>query len=283
MASLNISNTDTANPQTVIAQKVASVSGSTSVEQFPADLPLHYAKLTFVKYARANPNSTPTDSITANIILPIPSQLLDSSSFQYAGNEAGILGNIPGINTKTWSKQLGDANESMNKLKKQYEENGLLDTAWQLLTNVPGSQDFQLGRLLGASTGKIFNPHLSTIFQGVDLRKHQFTWRLSPRNQQETKAISAIDAIFKARIHPSLSNNGFSLDYPDQLYIKFYPESPDFTYKVRKSSVVGYTLNDAATGTPAWFAGTNAPTDYELSLSLQEVDIVTRDELTGKS
>lgn len=277
--------TSSADPQSRLNESRAAAAGATSVSQFPSELPVHYAKITFVQYDRKNPNSSPTERIVGNIVLPVPSQLNDTSTFQYAGNEAGLLGlganvaNSPG----GWKGAMDDLTNSAKATWDKFNKDGLTASAESLLASAPGFQDSQLGRLIGQQTGKVLNPHLSTIFQGVALRSHQFSWRLSPRNQAETKAITAIDTMFKYHGHPKMSQNTFSLDYPNQLYISFYPESADFTYKVRKSVILGYTLNDAATGMPAWFSRTGAPTDYELTLALQEVDIVTRDELTVPS
>lgn len=276
----NQSTSQSANPQNRIAAAQSAQNSSTSSLQYPADLPVHYAKITFVQYNRDNPNSNPTERITGNVILPIPSQLNNASSMQYAGNEFGVLGMLPQVDDPAkFNKAWNDLSSTVKGLIQKFDKEGIYAAAADALSTAPGFQDSQAGRLLGQSTGKILNPHMSTIFQGVNIRTHQFSWRLSPRNQDETKAITKIDKMFQYNLHPKMSDNTFSLDYPNQLYIDFFPKSEDFNYKVRKSVITSYVLNNAATGMPAWFGQTNAPTDYELTVALQEVDIVTRNEL----
>ena len=59
--------------------------------------------------------------------------------------------------------------------------------------------------------GKIANPYLQQIFQGVGMRHFDFNWKLVPRNEKEQKSITKIIKTLRSNILPGFSDD-FSED-----------------------------------------------------------------------
>lgn len=71
---------------------------------------------------------------------------------------------------------------------------------------------------LEASFGALYNPALAATFKGVPLRSHNFSWKLVPRNEEESKTLNQIIRKIRKAIHPSLSgifeNGALMQTYP---------------------------------------------------------------------
>ena len=55
--------------------------------------------------------------------------------------------------------------------------------------------------------GKIANPYLQQVFQGVGLRQFDFNWKLVPRNEREQRSIQRIIRALRQNILPNYSDN----------------------------------------------------------------------------
>lgn len=57
------------------------------------------------------------------------------------------------------------------------------------------------------TNGKIMNPYMEQVFQGVGLRQFDFNWKLVPRNKKEQQSINRIVKTLRTNILPNLSDN----------------------------------------------------------------------------
>jgi hypothetical protein len=126
------------------------------------------------------------------------------------------------------------------------------------------------------------NPHKVVLFTGVNFREHQFSWRLSPRNRNESNAIKLITDMFAYYAHPEYVAGALFFKYPEFFRIKF--RHPDYLFQLQPSVLKDIRVNYHAQGYPGYVrdrdgGGPPAPAEVELSLTFQETEIITKQTL----
>ena len=132
-----------------------------------------------------------------------------------------------------------------------------------------------LGSAVDLIAGNTPNPHMAVSFQGVNLKKHTYTWRLSPTNESESMMVRAIIRNLQAASLPEAPGAGLLLSFPDVVQVTIDPpELMSFRPCMIDSVAVNYTPN----GVPAFFTGdvsSGHPVEVDLSITLREIDIHT--------
>lgn len=196
-------------------------------------------------------------SVTAQIALPIPSNLVDDQQLDYnSQNMLNVIGQA--------------ASTALDAGIKGSSYAGAVNTAEKLAG--------QLGSFVSMWSGYTVNPFLAMMFTGPRFKTHQFGWRFSPKNEEETMQIVKIVNTFKAKALPSQSGPVFA--YPDVCMISLYPESArNKMYRFKPAVIQEVSVHYAPSGTPSFFAGSNGPVEIELKLQLSEISIWTHDDL----
>ncbi len=138
------------------------------------------------------------------------------------------------------------------------------------------------GALLKVAGGVAQNPHKIVLFTGVNFRDHQFSWKLSPKNREESDAIKTIIDMFVYYSHPEYVAGGLFFKYPEFFEIKF--RHPEYLFKLQPSVCTDVRINYHGSNYPAYIRdsdgyGAPAPADVELSLTFKETEIVTKQTL----
>jgi hypothetical protein len=120
------------------------------------------------------------------------------------------------------------------------------------------------------------------LFTGVNFREHTFSWRLSPKNRQESDTIRNIIDFFKFYSHPEYLAGGLFFKYPEFFNIRFH--HPDYLFAIRPSVCKDVKINYHTQGYPAYVrnadgSGAPAPAEIELTLTFLETEIVTKNSL----
>jgi hypothetical protein len=129
------------------------------------------------------------------------------------------------------------------------------------------------------------NPHKIVLFTGVNFREHQFAWRLSPRNRNESNAIKMITDMFAYYAHPEFIMGSLFFKYPEYFSIKF--RHPEYLFQLEPSVLKDIRVNYHSQGVPAYIrdedgGGPPAPAEIELSLTFMETEIITKDKLQNQ-
>lgn len=176
-----------------------------------------------------------------------------------------------------------DAEEKTNKSRTDAIKEGM----WEKIKPTLGGQagaaalDFANQGLNGVgasiSTGIARNPHIAVYYVQPDLRSHNFAYRLSARNSAESETVKGIIRFFKSAQAPTIvpTTNNHLFGYPDEFQITFNNETNLF--KIYTCVLKDFTVNYHAQGNPAYFRDTKAPVDVDISLTFQEVGVITRD------
>ena len=221
------------------------------------------------------------EDILGNVILPIQPSISDSNSVDWNGL---------GINPLEMEMTSGSLN-LMSGSGQQYVT-GLVDrlTGMGKDQNVINAVKLYFAQkaagvsgLLSRVSGAIVNPNLELLFQGPTLRPFTFTFRLSPRDQEEAKIVRQIIRAFKQYSAVGTASNNLFLTTPNVFKIQYVSkgskgEENDHKSLNRiktcalKSVNVDYTpdgsymtFNDEA----------RTMTSYNLSLQFQELEPVT--------
>lgn len=240
---------------------------------FPVDLDKQkiWMSFSFYQYQRPQFNNTAKLADQGTVRLPVPNNLVDTSSMEYT-QEA--LGSVAGaaLNAMSGGKTLGGVGGSALK--------GLgLSAAGKLadLANAPlgltgatatGSQ------ILGQELGVAVNPFLTVMFKQPSFKRHAFLWRLTPSNVEESNALNTIIKAFKFNQLPDLAESmgGTLLTYPNivQVTLSNFNEN-FFSYALKPAVIETLSVNYAPSSTPSFFGATKSPTEIEIRMTLLEI------------
>ena len=227
-------------------------------------------------------------STLGNVLLPIPSGVTDSNSTSWGENTMNQLQmqGLGAANRVMQSQNIakGMANEAkkaMNAMKGSGGQGTLARTF--LLSQLPGINQ-STNSLLSRGQGKVLNPNMELLFNGPQLRQFNYTFRLTPRNPQETSVIQKIIRFFKQGMSVKGAAGGLYLDAPNVFEVKFFHGSAkehQFINKLKMCAMTNFAVNYVPDGTYMTLPDSSM-TAYEIGLSLQEMDpILDSDYGTG--
>jgi len=279
--------------------------------QFPEDLAVHAMLIDFKEYKWSGVGVEQTTK--SSLALPPPREFREDYRVNWANQELGpIMGqSLEEIMTvvDNWDPNQGtganlkDAfNTTVGKFNPE-AEGGVWAQAGQkaagagaagllakskalraigvagLVSAVAGDE---VESAISAGSGVAVNPVEAAIFKGVPLRSHNFSWRLSPRNQKEETALREIIHTIKLHMHPEFSGFGeggnFGFSYPDVAHITYEGSTMENPPRFKPAVIQDFKVDYSEGGSPAFYKKTGNPVTYNLSMQLMEIDIITRDD-----
>ena len=186
------------------------------------------------------------------------------------------------MESQNFAKQMGsEAKRAMEAMKGSGGQGTLARTF--LLSQLPGINQ-STNSLLSRGQGKVLNPNMELLFNGPQLRQFNYTFRLTPRNPQETSVIQKIIRFFKQGMSVKGAAGGLYLDAPNVFEVKFFHGSAkehQFINKLKMCAMTNFAVNYVPDGTYMTLPDSSM-TAYEIGLSLQEMDpILDSDYGTG--
>ena len=274
---------------------------------FPKEEAQFYTALRLSEYRRPRPGAAARMSTEIFIRLPIPEQLSDNYSMELNKSALGLAGmaNLSGLPTikdmYTGGAELASALKSnfsgtirdmMGKVS-QYAESvapGVVDTLGRVastdpakfLALTPGISDNIFGQAAQLQTGMVRNPHMTTLFDGVNLREFTFTWKLSPKSSKEADELATMINDIKRYMHPELAYNGFAFNYPYLAEVQFLggSKSNNTLPVVGKSFIAAMGVNNLTSGVAAFYTD-GRPVTVELTLQFNEINVKSRQDFTS--
>ena len=278
-----------ANPKSYIMQEKQKVFGSKTVT-FPMEDRPHYMQLTFTEYVTTDPevNKTklPKDNIVKHIILPLPAQLADGYGIRHAGTEFGITGAMALRGGQVINNFLNDLDTkegpSFGELKKQIEGISIGGAARAIVRRI-ASIDAGVSGAIDRTTGTALNPHLISVFEGVDLRSFDFSWKVYPQTGSESQEMQRVLKQIRRLIHPTnYQDDGkrdiFLIRYPHEVFATIWVEDKPLI-RIGRSVIKNLAINYSPSGTPAFFKGTHDPVEIEFGIQMQEVAAMTQEDI----
>lgn len=228
------------------------------------------------------------------IYLPMPSNIQDGNSVSYADDSlngyaaaavAGVTDIITGDNGQKSgiTNKLGSIGDKFTKTLDTFIDDPAARQAMNRYfaasaVNIFGA-NVTPDQLLARETGQIFNPNMELLFNGVTLRSFKFSFKMTPRNEDESKEISAILRVIKSWMSPQTGDNDKFLKSPNVFQPYFmkgstiHPHLNLFKLCALTDISVNYTGENVYA---TYYDG--SPISYIMDLTLKELEpIYSRD------
>ena len=134
------------------------------------------------------------------ILLPIPDNVSYTDGPQWSDQSVGALGRFGAQAIQEMMS--GDPSGATDAIRAAAEA-GKVDVVKRLLQRI-GVDPNALSQNIA---GKIANPYLQQVFQGVGMRQFDFNWKLVPRNEGEQKSIHNIISALRRNVLPGFSDD----------------------------------------------------------------------------
>lgn len=255
--------------------------------EFPSDLIQPFAagegrnffmSFSFMKYEKRSIQNSPFLRSNGTVRLPIPDAIRDNLSVSY--------------NTASLTPMVGAGLE--NVAGRTPEGSSIATIAAAAIGDVAGGA--ALGALQGAATdgnaraafqatqaylGLAVNPYQTVLFEKPEFKTHNFSWKIMPKNEDESNRARNIFRTFQFHASPGVSEGaGLFFSYPSMVVINLYPSS-EFLYRFKPCIIKSVNVNYAAGSNPSFFKRTNAPTAMTFSVQLQEIEYWTNKDYTA--
>ena len=220
------------------------------------------------------------------ILLPIPSNVTDSNSVSYNGGamnsiaasamagatefmQGGFENLTKGSAGKILNRTInasGGGTNIKNLLQKKLAINAV---------NIFGA-NVSLDQVLARSQGKIFNPNMELLFDGVKLRSFNFSFKLTPRDKNESTQIKYIIRSLKKNMSAKTVEQGnLYLKTPNVFELSYMRGNAlhPFLNKFKQAALTDIKVNYTAENVYATYDD-STPISMMLDLSFQEIQPV---------
>ena len=239
------------------------------------------------RYAR-----NPTDFFRRNsykkpiqtILLPIPSDIRDSNTVSYNEDKmnnitAAGVGFTEEVITEFGKGGFGAvgraAKSALETAGMSADQAGDLSAkffAGKAVSALGGN--VTLNQLLARGSGQILNPNMELLFSGPTLRNFNFSFKITPRNKEESIQVKQIIRTFKRSMAPKAGGDkkGAFLNSPDifELTYKQGRNKQQFLNSFKQCFLTNIGVNYTGEGTYATY-GDGTPISMIMNLSFKEV------------
>jgi hypothetical protein len=230
------------------------------------------------------------------IILPIPSNIQDGNSVKYAdGNLDGLtaavaeyslgvmtaggsddpIKEIQALTANSADKIFGQGSDLANVFTKS-----LAASAANLAGITPITRD----QLLARESGGILNPNTELLFSGVSLRTFRFSFKLTPRNENEAIQIKSIIRTLKVNMAPKTATSKNFLSTPnvfDLTYMSGASPHP-FLHSFKTCALTDMSVNYTGDGLYATYGGKEkSPISMTMDLTFRELEAIYDEDYEG--
>lgn len=248
--------------------------------KFPSDSHKYSFIMTTSEYSRKtnNPLMKVNFKKIYTIYLPLPSQgIVDSHEVDYSEEELGAAGSIASAGTNIMN-DIGNSGGYIG---------GLLAT---LGLQGGGAADQLLGTgatgTIQALTGLSPNKFMTILLKGPRYKRHEFTWKLYPRNFHESDQINKIISKINESMAVGLHSSGLLYEFPHIFYFQYSP-NPKFLYKFKPCVLESFSVNYAPGGSPSFYRGPNdadhPPECVEMRARFIEIEYWLRNQFKNSS
>ena len=254
------------------------------------DASMDFIKFTVCKYKR-NQNKSEGDNsssyvtrddkdlmgtILGDIILPIPAQLSDTNTANYGPSNMNFMqeAGMEAASSIIAGKGTDKAGKSMNELI----ANITGQTGSQAITNFFAAQAVnQLGgnlspaQVLARGTGAVINPNMELLFSGPSLRNFSYSFKMTPRFEQEANNVRTIIKAFKRNMAPKGAGGDF-LKTPNIFQIEYLYQGKAHPYlnRIKLCALTNVATNYTGDGTYATYSD-GSPISMQLNLTFSEL------------
>lgn len=208
-------------------------------------------------------------TVVNEVNLYMPDEITHAVNTQWDATELGVLGRLGGYS--------GANNASVNDVA------GL---AWSALLDMGSSAiqattPIESRNLKNMMTSSISNPYMEMLFNGVENRSFSFTFKFTPKNEDEALTVRAIIKAFRHSAAPEFKNALRShLMYPHIFDIQFIREGAENEWltKISTCACTSVEVNDAGTGQYAIHKD-GSPVETHMTVNFTEMDYLHKERI----
>ena len=238
----------------------------------------------------------------STILLPIPSTIQDGNAVQYnddqlnsitAAAAAGASNLMRGA-AKGGLDIKNQIDNFKNSMTSALNQSGLdLGNTQNLITNYLAGQavglfggNITVQQLLARQQGEIFNPNMELLFNGPTLRAFKFSFKMMPRNRDESDQVKNIIRTFKKNMSPKTGQTRAFLDTPNIFELRYRQGGTEhkFLNKFKQCFLQDVSINYTGEGNYATYED-GTPISMIMDLTFKELepiyDIDYDDQYTG--
>ena len=231
---------------------------------YPSDNPKYTMTFSISQYNRTDLN-TIGEFVPAGypgIVLPLPSNLIDTSQVNWKEEEVGaIAGNIvSGLQQVAHGDQNAGAKQVAGAA-----------AAVPLAVGSAVAGSTGIGSAVSSLFGVSPNQFMTLLMRGPMYKRHSFEWHLSPNNHKEALVLQQIVTTLKNAMAVNMFNLGNSpvlWQYPKIFRPRIYPNS-GFLYKFKPCVLDNLTVNWTPAGRASFYAGQTAGDNPTASFTMQ--------------
>lgn len=244
------------------------------------------------------PQKTKLKKNNGTIILPMPSNIQDGNSVDFAasnldGLTAAVYGGVMNaIKTKPPDSIMDTSNyfsqivesvvnpfaKNANGFKKAF----LAQIAAQA-ANIPLGGSLTRDAVFARQSGEILNQNVELLFNGVNLRSFKFSFKLTPRGPEEAQQVKLIINAFKRNMAAKIgSENGIFLGTPNvfELTYKQGQKPHPFLHSFKQCVLTDMSVNYTGEGTYAVY-NDSTPVSMSLELGFKELEPIYDTDYNG--
>jgi hypothetical protein len=218
------------------------------------------------------------------ILLPMPSNISDSNSVGYGEDSMNSYAGMA-IGNVTTAIKIQTPEAAQNYLTKTFGQGGLLNKiiddndAKLAINRYFASQAVNVfsanvtpDQLLARSTGRMFNPNMELLFNNVTLRSFRFSFKMTPRDENESLQIKSIVRSFKRNMAPKVYQNAAFLETPNifELTYRKGNQNHPFLNKFKQCALTDMIVNYTGENVYATYAD-GTPISLVMDLTFKEL------------
>ena len=247
----------------------------------------NFQSLTSAPEDRFRRNSTKRPIST--VLLPIPANIQDGNAVNYNDDQLNSLTAAGAAGAMKLMKGTADAGFNFEAQKKNFEEavqgvvndSGVnLSVAQNLVNKYLAGQavslfggNVTLQQLLARQSGEIFNPNMELLFNGPTLRAFKFSFKMMPRNRDESDQVKNIIRTFKKNMSPKTGQTRAFLDTPNIFELRYRQGRTEhkFLNKFKQCFLQDVSVNYTGEGNYATY-GDGTPISMIMDLTFKELE-----------
>jgi len=262
-----------------------------------------YFSITELEYVPPGISDVNSSSLTATsakkrltkrgstVILPMHPGISDSNSVGWGDDSLnpiqGALGMVAAnaIGNIANSQSAGDlGNAAKTLVEEGFDIVNKVTSDAQLLNFI---KYYFAGQAVGANLttrqgGVVVNPNLELLFTGPNLRSFNYSYKLIPRDDKESKEIKLIIRFFKKAMAAVKSKSGLFLKTPSVFELKYiYGKTNDqhpFLNKIKPCALTSFNVDYTPDGSYMTYNDDGSMTSYNISMSFNELEPIYRED-----
>ena len=225
-----------------------------------------------------------TGKTLGSVFLPVPGSVLDSNNVSWAEDEMDpaklALANAFFENVQKGSGAIDGIIDSAAGIAGAVGEN-----AGDVKTGVAAAlaKSATGGNILTRSTGAVINPNMELLFKGPQLRNFGLTWKMSPRDYEESEMIKNIIRLFKQSMAVKRSESLVFLKSPNTYKLRYLTAGKrehKFLPKIKECALTGCSVNYTPDGNYQTYENSSMVA-YEMTLNFAELEPIYHDDYSN--